>query len=258
MADYRDQRETTRKTSVASGIIATAAVHIALALLFTFSGLRYIYPPPEEKGIEIQFEEEEQVPIRVVAGKAPESPKPDPDKDIKLAKASEAPFEGTKANEAEAAVNDEFGDVETPAPKPKKEVDKRALFPSADNKARKDTLAAQTAARVSDALSAGHSLGNTRDNDNEEESNAKLKGRDLQGALPQPAYPRQVSGKVIIKIWVDQYGKVQRVEPTEGSTITNSAIWEAACEAAKKAVFTPSSSAGILQEGTITYIFKLK
>lgn len=261
MEDYRRQRDSTRKTSVVTGLAATVLCHLGLLGLGAVQGLKYTYPPPEEEGIEISFEQETAPePIQVEAGVQPRSPKADPDKDIRLAKASQAPYQGEKANETEEAVNDDFGDVETPEPRDmekRKEIDKRALFPSADNKARKDSLAAQTAMKVSNALSAGHSAGNTVSGNNEDAPSAKLKGRTLKGSLPLPAYEEEASGKVVVHIKVDQYGKVTEARAGEGSTVTSRVLWKAAEEAAMKARFNTSSSAPVIQEGTITYIFRI-
>ncbi|MBQ4026194.1 MAG: energy transducer TonB, partial [Bacteroidales bacterium] len=64
---------------------------------------------------------------------------------------------------------------------------------------------------------------------------------------------------VVVKIWVDQYGKVQKAVPgADGTTVTDRALWTAARNAALETGFTMSSSAPALQEGTITYIFNLK
>ena len=72
-------------------------------------------------------------------------------------------------------------------------------------------------------------------------------------------YTSQESGKVVVKIWVDQYGKVQKAVPgVEGTTVTDKALWTAAKNAAMETGFNMSASAPALQEGTITYIFNLK
>ena len=43
-----------------------------------------------------------------------------------------------------------------------------------------------------------------------------------------------------------------------GTTVQDKTLWEAAKEAALKAQFNVSSTAAVVQEGTITYVFKLK
>lgn len=154
---------------------------------------------------------------------------------------------------------DDFGDVDIKDPEPKKEIDRRALFRAADKKTQKDTLAAQTAREVSDALKAGHAQGNTRIGETSGEPNAKLAGRSVFGTLPRPLYGVQASGKVVVKIWVDNYGEVRKaVAGVEGTTVSDKTLWQAARKAAMEAHFNVSADAPAMQEGTITYIFNLK
>ena len=150
------------------------------------------------------------------------------------------------------------GDVPKPEPVREKPINKRALFSVANNN-KKDTLAPQTAERVSDALAAGHPDGNTRVGDTDGTPTARLQGRNTVGALPFPEYTVNKAGKVVVKILVDQYGKVIGATPgVSGTTVQDKTLWEAAKEAALKAQFNVSASADVVQEGTITYIFKLK
>ena len=79
------------------------------------------------------------------------------------------------------------------------------------------------------------------------------------GSLPAPDYSINKSGKVVVRIMVDQYGKVVNAIPgMSGTTVQDKTLWNAAKEAALKARFNISSTAPGVQEGTITYIFKLK
>lgn len=83
-----------------------------------------------------------------------------------------------------------------------------------------------------------------------------LRGRGLLGNLPVPSYPGNVSGKIVIRVTVDQNGRVTSAtyEP-KGSTSSDAALIAAAVEAAKRARFTESRS--FAQGGTITYNFRL-
>ena len=84
----------------------------------------------------------------------------------------------------------------------------------------------------------------------------QLVGRKVNGVLPVPSYDGTVSGTVVVQIWVDNYGKVQKaVAGVEGTTISDQAIWQAARKAALGAHFNMSADAPALQEGTITYMF---
>ena len=239
----------------------TVLAHGVLIGCFFMTGFTYLDPPPPEKEmILIEFEEPQiEKPKQIWNGTRPQAVNPDPTQPINLVQQSEAQNEGTKSNEAPEAQVDEFGDVDIKDPAPKKEIDRRALFRTADNKTKKDTLAAQTAREASDALKAEHAQGNTRTGETSGEPNAKLAGRSIDGTLPRPSYNVQESGKVVVQIWVDNYGQVQKAVPgVEGTTVSDKTLWQAARKAALGAHFNMSAEAPALQEGTITYILNLK
>lgn len=260
MEQYLKERERQEKRSRVTGVALTVSMHIVLIACCFLMGFTYLDPPPpEQEQILIDFDEPEiQKPRQTWDGTRPRAVQPDPTKDINLVQRSEAQNEGTRSNEAPEATVDDFGDVNVPEPKREKEIDRRALFSAADNKTRKDTLAAQTARDVSDALKAGHASGNTRTGETSGEPNAKLAGRSVNGTLPRPSYAVQSSGKVVVEIWVDNYGNVQKaVAGADGTTVTDKTLWQAARKAALGAHFNMSADAPALQKGTITYIFKL-
>lgn len=243
-----------------AGIVLTMIVHLAVIATGFMSGLKYMYPPPVEQAMLIDFSEAEaEIPEQEITSSQPSATEAKPEEDIKLVQASQAQETGTKANEAPEAVNDDFGDVEKPQPPREKEIDRRALFHAPDNKTAKDTLAAQTAAKVTDALKAGHAQGNIRTGNTDDEPVAHLEGRQVLGGLQKPDFTVQQAGKVVVKIKVDQYGKVLEAVPgAQGTTVTDKTLWEAAKKAALNASFNMSSDAPAVQEGTITYIFKLE
>lgn len=245
--------------SKVTGIVLTVAVHVFLAIFGVFTGLKYIYPPPEEKSILIDFSVEEQAPVKPRTGREPRSTNPDPSKPLELVQRSEAQNLGARQNEAPEATVGEDGDVEVPEPPREKEINRRALFHSADNKTDKDTLAAQTASKVTDALKAGHAQGTTDRGREVGEPNAKLKGRTaVNGYLPRPEYKANNEGTVVVDIWVDNYGEVKRAEiNTELTRVTDKTLWQAARVAALKAKFNMTMDAPAMQEGTITYKFTI-
>lgn len=258
---YIRERERQTIRSRATGVVLSVCVHVALIACFFVTGFTYLDPPPPEKEmILIEFDEPKvEKPRQRWDGARPQAVDPDPTKEISLVQRSEAPNEGTRTNEAPEATGDEFGDVDIKEPERKKEIDRRALFSAADNKTQKDTLAAQTAREVSDALKAGHASGNTRTGETSGEPNAKLAGRSVNGTLPRPSYNVQAAGKVVVDIWVDNYGTVQKaVAGAEGTTVTDKTLWQAARKAALGATFNMSADAPAMQKGTITYIFNLK
>lgn len=257
---YLKERESQERKSRVTGVALTVSLHLVLLVCCFLTGFTYLDPPPpEQEQILIEFDEPEiQRPRQTWNGTRPRAVEPDPTKDINLVQRSEAQNEGTKSNEAPEATVDDFGDVDVPEPERKKEINRKALFAAADNKTQKDTLAAQTAREVSDALKAGHASGNTKTGETSGEPNAKLAGRSVNGTLPRPSYAVQAAGKVVVDIWVDNYGQVQKaVAGADGTTVTDKTLWQAARKAALGAHFNMSADAPALQKGTITYIFKL-
>ena len=134
-------------------------------------------------------------------------------------------------------------------------VNRRAIFHS--NKGGVDEpedLGNPTAREGDENLASGDGGGlNPIGNDQLDEG---LRGRGLVGNLPKPSYPGNVSGKIVVRVAVDQHGRVSSAtyEP-KGSTSSDAALIAAAIAAAKKARFTESRS--FVQGGTITYNFKL-
>ncbi len=237
------------------GLGLTVVFHALLLTLCFSSGLKYIYPPPQEQAILMEFPEE-PLPELVEVGTQPRSETPNPETEPVLVKRADAPVEGHKVNEApEAAVGDD-GDVEVA--EPKHEIDRRALFPSAANN-KKDTVAPQTSSQPSTRFDEGHASGNTLADASDGEPSARLAGRTVVGSLLLPSYGVQKSGRVVVRIMVDREGNVTDAIPgIEGTTVQDRSLWSAAKQAALQAHFNANPKAPVLQEGTITYIFKLK
>ncbi len=254
MNSYNNNSE--RKATII-GVTVTVALHVIVGVLGYFKGINYLYPPPPEQELIISFEEWNEPKIQQKMGAQPRAIQPQ--KQIELVKAAKAQEEGVKQNEAPEATVDPVGDVEVPEPPREKEINKKALFHAANNKTEKDTLAPQTAYEKSDKLESGHASGNTDSGREIGTPSAKLAGRKpVNGYLPKPAYNSQNSGIVVVNIKVDNYGKVTSATvSTEGTTVTDKSLWQAAINAAKSTQFTQSASAPPTQEGTITYIFKI-
>ena len=259
MADYRQERTRTERIGKTAGIAAAVCAHVLLAVMGVFTGLKYIYPPPQEQTFLIDFTEVEQEPVRqIFNGSQPQAEEVDLTRPIELVQRSEAQRTGTKPNQAKEATMSDKGDVEQYEPPREKPIDNRALFHAANNNSDKDTLAAQTASKVSEALKAGHPQGNTNTGKTDGTPNAHLQGRTVLGTLPRPSYNVQQQGTVVVRIWVDQYGTVQKAQAgVEGTTVGDAALWQAARKAALGAHFNMNADAPALQEGTITYNFKL-
>lgn len=259
--NYRQLRDKNNRQSTVSGILLAVGLHAALAATLLGSGLTYLDPPPPEESFIIDFTQiiEEEPMVQKVTTRQPQVEDPDKTRDHELVKRSDAHHVGKKANKAPEATVGKDGDVEVKEQKREKPIDKRALYSSANNKADKDTLAQQTASSVSDKLTAGHPKGNTKYGKVDGDPNG-VKGRSVvNGNLPEPDYPVQESGIVVVAVKVNQYGKVVEAKPGAlGTTTSNSTLWAEARKAAMKTVFNQAADAPVLQDGTITYKFNLK
>ncbi len=81
-----------------------------------------------------------------------------------------------------------------------------------------------------------------------------LKDRKVQGRLPNPVYTCNGSGKVVVKIEVNQNGYVVDTKiDKRSSTTRNECLFDNALEYARKALFSKSDLTE--QEGSITYYF---
>ena len=261
MKEFEELQAKKEKIATAAGVGVTILAHALLVVAGVFSGVKYLDPPPPETTFVIDFsemEEEQERPQPSRQGRQPQADNVDKTKPVELIQQSESHILGKKANEAPESIVDDKGDVEVPQPERKKEINRKSLFPSADNKSQKDTAAPQTASKVSETLKEGHASGNTKTGRTEGEPNAKLKGRNLLGTIPTPSYSGQAQGKVVVKIWVDNYGKVQKaIAGDTGTSVADKQLWAAARSAALKAHFNMSAEAPAMQEGTITFIFKI-
>lgn len=261
MKKYQEIQSKTERSGMVIALAVTVVFHASLIVFGSFNGLTYIYPPPPEQSFVIDFSEdnEKQVVRQQKKGSAPQVEEPDRTKPINIVQRSEAQEIGKKENLAQEATVDDYGDVEKYEPPREKPINKRALFHAANNKSDKDTLAPQTASKVTEALKEGHAQGNTKAGKTVGTPNAHVKGRSLFGVIAKPAYPVQKEGTVVVTIWVDNYGTVTKAQAgAPGTTTEDGSLWKAAREAAMKTHFNVNADAPALQKGTITYIFKLK
>ena len=256
MKPYLRQRDKEAKTSDVTGLVLTVGVHVVIFLCCAFTGMKYIYPPPQEQTFLIDFEEEPVPQVKKSdKGKQPEAEEIDLSKEVELVQQSQSPVKSEKPNKTASAKPDSHGDVEVPAPKD--EIDKNALFPGMSKK--DSSLSPHGAKNPSTEFKAGQPKGNATVGKTEGTANAHVKGRNVLGFLPKPNGNGQDEGVVVVAIKVDVYGNVTEAKPgAQGTTVTNSSLWAAARAAAMKTHFNVDADAPALQEGTITYIFKLK
>lgn len=242
------------------GIVLTVLAHAVAIIAVSFTGIKYLYPPPAETAMLLEFEQESELVIERSRGTQPRSEDPDRTKPVELVQQSKSPEVASRENLTPEAKPDDFGDIPVQEPEHEEEpkLNPKASFPGM---AKKDTslTAAHAANESSDKFKAGQSDGNTLNGRTDGRPNAHLKGRNVMGNLPRPSYTVQESGTVVVSIWVDQYGTVQKAVPgSDGTTVTDKTLWAAARKAAMETHFNMSADAPAMQEGTITYIFNLK
>ena len=260
MKQYLRERIQREHNAKMTGVLLTLAIHVCAILFVSFSGIKYLYPPAPEQSMLIDFEQDEPEVIQK-RGRAPRGEDVDKQKPVELIQRSESPEVSKAQNLTPAAKPDDFGDVETPEPERKEEpkLDPRAAFPGM---AKKDTTltAPHRAEEASSTYKAGQPKGNVLKGEAEGRPNAHLEGRTVDKAgLKKPSYTTQESGTVVVDIWVDQYGKVQKAVPGgEGTTVTDKNLWNAARKAALETGFNMKGDAPAMQHGTITYIFNLR
>jgi len=223
--EFDQIREREQKKAAAFGAVLTVLTHVCAVLFISFTGLKYIWPPPEENSFVVDFIEEEiPEPEEKIETAAPQSEHPDMEAPVKVVQQSKLP---------------DPGPVKAP------ELDPMAEFPG---------MAQQNPEPVE-----GHPDGNSIKGPTAGTPNAHVEGRQLIGDVPRPVYNVQESGKVVVTIWVDNYGNVKKaVVKAEGTTVTNKDLWAAARNAAMETHFSMNADAPAMQEGTITYIFNLK
>ena len=263
MQPYQRTRKEQEQRAGITGLAVTLGVHaLALVVLLT-SGFTYLDPPPPERSsLVIEFEEEIELekPTPSKIGRQPQADEVDVTKPVELVQKAESPHVNPeKPNTTPATRPDDHGDVDVPTPpveEPK--LDPRASFPGM---AKKDdaTTTPHSAEEASEDFKAGQPDGNTKEGRSEGSANANLKGRTVVGSLPKPSYGTQAAGTVVVQIKVNQYGEVMEAIPgAEGTTVTDKNLWNAARKAAKETHFNLKADAPAIQQGTITYIFKLK
>ena len=245
---YMERRERSAKTGRVIGLSLVCLTHICAFALLSVNGLSYIYPPPEESTFLLDFSTE--VPdIRT--------------KPVELVKKSESPIEESTPNRTQESAKDDFGDVPTPAPEPETpKLDPRASFPGMNKKPSRSTTP-HTAEKATETFRDGQGDGNTKNESQGVKANAHLEGRNSDGSVIVPNYKEQISGTVVVKIWVDAYGNVRNaVVDASGTTVDNKTLWTEARNAAMRTHFSKlnniTETTPELQEGHIIYYFTLK
>lgn len=262
MQPYLRTRGQSEKNATVTGLIVTGVVHVLAVVACLLFGLTYLYPPPPELTFLMDFSEDiemvEEVPVTANPGPEPQAENPTEEERVELVQQSTATHTSTKPNTTPSTKPDKHGDVPVEEPVKEPQLDPRASFPGMSNNDNTSTTP-HSATEAGETNTPGQPDGNTPHGKTEGSANAHLEGRRVDGKLYKPDFEGQAEGKVVVSIKVDQYGNVKEATAgAPGTTITDKNLWTAARNAALKTHFNQSASAPALQEGTITYIFKLQ
>ena len=238
---------TRQNRNKAIAVAVTVVVHALVVVLLVIMALTTPLPLPGEAGVEVNLGmynegmgvQQQPKPVNVT-----EAPKPQP----------RQPEEETVTQDTEEAPAIE-------APKPQKEepkVNERALFkptkpevqPSSEGDT--DTPGDQGNPNGGRDISSYEGQGGSGGGPSYD-----LGGRNAK-SLPRPSTDFNEEGTIVVDIWVDRDGRVQRTQVGKGTNISNTRMRETALNAARQSVFAPDKDAAELQKGTITYKFIIR
>lgn len=256
--------------------ILTSMVFTLVLFLFLFLGFTTELPLPEEQGILISFGDSE-TGSGSVEPRASETPSQQISQPTPPAASSEVEEMLTQEHEdapAVEATNNTNPKPQTETPtntetEPVEEVEEVVEQPQVNQSAiyggRKSNSESisegddasgtgNKGVETGDPNSTNHSLGTGFGNG----AGYDLKGRSGV-ALPKPRFTTQKEGTVVVRIRVDRAGNVTFAEPgVKGSTTLDKDLLAAAKKAALASRFNKKDDAAIIQEGTITYVFRLR
>ena len=130
MKEYIRERDKQEKTSRAFGAALSLGITLCAILFCSFTGFRYLYPPPQENTFVIDFTEEIETVTQHRDGNQPQAEEIDLSRPIELVQRSESPYEAhTSQNLTPATAPDPHGDIEVPVPPEEPKLDPRAAFP---------------------------------------------------------------------------------------------------------------------------------
>ncbi len=256
------------------GLISSIIFHALLLLLFLFVGLKYMEPKPEE-GIVINFGNSEtgmgdqaDGAQTAVSEPTPQQTNPDPvenpmeaETPVQTQDVTEAPSVETK--KTNKPKTEEKPKVQEPEkPKPSSELEKMlqsVKSSKAGGEGEKEGPGDQ-GSPDGDPNSKSRTGGSTGGGGSGGSGNYLLDGRQAL-SKPKPDYPCTDEGRVVVKIYVNQNGKVTNAIPGErvpggaASTTASGCLYDKAKSAALKTTWQPDNSAPSTQIGFIIYNF---
>lgn len=243
----------TQKNRLIASIV-TIVVHAAIVLMLFILCFRTPLPLPGEAGVEVNLGMYDEVVNETTSQQVNETTSQQVEDDI-LSEDEELPM-------IEPEIKEEVKDVEEVKEKEEEVqpvVNKRALFQISPN----NNNANITESSTNNEGERGSHNG-LKDMERYDGNGGSGGGPayDLGGrgakSIPSPSRDFDEEGRVVVDIWVDKDGRVQRAEIGKGTTVTNSSMRESARQAALSAIFVQDKNASELQKGTITYTFIIR
>ena len=247
------------------GIVMTIAFHaIALVLLFTLC-FRTPLPLPGEAGVEVNLGMYAQAMRQEANESTSQQVEETTQQEVKETISEEIEEEIVSEDEETPSIEEvvekpkEPEEVKEEVVEEKPVVNQRAMF-----QAPKNTQNLQSEGNKSEGVGEQGSPNGLKDIARYEGNGGSGGGPayDLGGrgakSISSPSKDFSEEGKIVVDIWVDKDGYVQRTEIGKGTTITNSAMRTSALQAAKNSVFNKDDKAADLQKGTITYTFIIR
>ena len=247
------------------GLITTVFIHLALLVIFLFTGLIIPVPLPEQ-GILINFGTSDEgmgavQPEDVSKAKTTEENTEKTDVDEPPVPTENPEKIITQNMEEAPAVNEKLNTPIENKVKEEKEPEP-VINPASLYKGKANNDADDNNEGVTGTPGDQGSEDGVYDSKNYGDNNGTGKGFFLAGRkiIDRPAINEntQETGRVVVNIWVNRYGQVIRATPgAKGSTTTSSHLYNIAKEAALKAAFSPSRDAPEEQKGTLSSNFTL-
>ena len=240
---------TKQNRNKAIAVSITVTVHFIVIVLLFVLALTTPLPLPGEAGVEVNlgmYNEGMGVQQQPKPKPVVEAPKPQP----------QQPKEETVTQDTEEAPA-----IEEPKPKKKEEpkVNERALFKPVNTPVEEPSSEGNTETPGDQ----GNPNGGQNINNYEGQGGAgggpsyDLGGRNAK-SLPRPSSDFNEEGTIVVDIWVDRDGRVQKAQIGKGTNITTTQMRQEAINKALSSVFAPDKNAAELQKGTITYKFIIR
>lgn len=238
-------KEKNRRT----GVMVTVAAHLLLVLLLSFLVMQPPFPPPTQIGVEVNLGNSNDGMSDI----QPETPS-------QQANATSQPnSEKIATQSTEESVNlknKTSSEKVTPKETPEKVIDNRFTFQQNKKSGGNE---GQTGKPGDQGKEDGdkNATNYTGGGGSNGSPGFELSGRK-KVTLDRPKQVLDQEGKVVIKIWVNKYGKVvDAKQEINRSTTTNSVLVNLAIKSALISVFDANPNAPEVQTGYITYIFTL-